>query len=505
VATKEDIVRATSNADEDADGRNDIERIAASVPVPVPLVFLTSNMRLQASLTKAMSYVDSTCNYITTLKRNYFLCINWLRENVDGFKMQGDLRVAWKRFQNREAAALKKRDFLLVTLEKWTSISLAKIMVGVDGKIRKVRERQAKGRKAAGSRVKKAVKVSAESVAMSIDDLHSAYTEVGDFLQVLIGTSFAVKLRYQEIQLALLSGKATFDNSKKGAVAKQASKVKHEVGDMLPYASLLGLASLYIHYIYVSGPEEIDRVKKSIVAFERDKKKQAEVAAKDAKRAHLAGMHKVGPRFRVLRPWEIEERNERLGYDPQERADEAAKLAAEIKQREKEEAEARAEALRIRAEEEAGGAGADSEMEDEDTDEEDEESEEEEKELNGRKVVRERTRFLVPKQEMQKKYGDLFEEDLSADKLGTKNGIVMFSRSNRNHVVTTIPFHLEMPSDDYSRKVPVDILLEVEEERADSLQPLSRLDCIRPFARLQERIRHKKAMNKYIREEALGM
>ena len=503
VATKEDIVKATSNSDDARDDGNDLDKIASSVPIPVPLVFLTSNMRLQASLTTALRYVDITGNFITSLKRNFFMCLNWLKENVDAFKMSGDLRAAWKRFQSREGATGKKRDFLLATLEKWTSISLAKIMVGVDGKIRKVREKQAKGKKGPGGRVKKTGKINVESIAMCIEELHSSYIELADCLQMLIGVSFAVKLRYQEIQRKMLLGQEAFDNSKKGAVGKAASKVK-DLDGLLPYASLLGFASLYIHYIYVAGPEEIERVKKSIVAFERDKKRQAEIAANDAKRSHLAGMKKVGARFRVLRPWEIEERNERLGFDPQERANEAARLAAEIKEREEKEAAERAEALRIRAEEEAGGAGEDSAMEDEDTEEEEEEEEEdEEKEKKSHKVVRERTRFMVPKRELQKKYSDLFVEDLAADKIGTKNGVVMFARSNRSHVVTAIPFHLEMPSEDYTRKVPVDILLEMEEERADPLLPLARLDCIRPFVRLQERIRHKKAMNKFIREEML--
>ena len=505
VATKEDIARAMSITEEDGGDRDDLQRIASGVPIPVPLVFLASNMRLQASLTRAMGLVDSVCSYITTLKRSYALCLNWLRENVDGFRLQGDHRVACRRFQGCEAAALKKRGFLLGALEKWTSVSLAKIVLGVDGKIRKVREKRAQSY--AGGRAEKKGKINAESVAMCIDDLHSAYIEAGDCLQVLIGVTFAVKLRYQEIQGQLLAGRAAFDSSKPGAVAKQASKVRGDLAGLLPYASLLGLAAMYIHYIYVAGPEEIERVQKSIVAFERDQKKQAEVAAKGARRAHLAGRRKVGARLRVLRPWEIEERNERLGYDPQERADQAVQLAAQIKQRAEEEADARAEALRLRAEEEAGGAGEDSELEDEDTeeDEEEEEESEEKKEGGGRTVVRERTRFLVPKRDLQKRYSDLFVEALQADRQGTKSGVVAFSRSCRRHAVTAIPLHLEMPSDDFSRQVPVDVLLEAEEERADPLQPLARLDCIRPFVRLQERIRHNKATSKYIREEALDM
>ncbi len=510
VATKEDIAaasnaNATKNSGDPEKNAEDESAVAASVPIPIPLTFLTSNMRLSSSLASTLAECDNACNYITTLKRSFFACRDWLQENIESYRMVGEQKVVYKKYMAREKAAEKRREYLLITLEKWTSTSLAKIMVGVDGKIRKVREKRARGKQAQAwsKKGKKAGKLNVEAITMGAEELHASYIELADSLQVLIGVSFAIKLQFQEIQSRILSGKQNFDTTRRGAVAKEASKVASKVATLLPYSELLGFASLYIHYIYVAGPEEIERMKKSLIAFERDQKKQADAAAKESKRLLMASVKKIGHRFRVMRPHEIEERNAVLGFDPQERAEEAARIAAELRMREEEEARQRAEALRIRAEEDAGGGEEESDFEEEDSAEEDVESEEEAPEPEKVKVVRERTRFLVPKREMQRKFEGLYTDDLIADKAGTKNAIVAFSRSNRNHIVTRIPFPLNMPSEDLTRQVPVDILIEIEEERIDALQPLSRLDSIRPYIRLQERIRHKKAMNRYQREETL--
>jgi hypothetical protein len=345
-----------------------------------------------------------------------------------------------------------------------------------------------------------------ESVTMSIEELHSCYIELADSLQRLIGVSFAIKLRFQEIQNKVLAGK--WDITRNGGVegiAKQSSR-STVVAGLLPYSELLGCASLYIHYIYVAGPEELERVKRSQIAFDRDKKRQEDVAVKSAKKLANASLVKKGRRFRVLRHWEREERNALLGYDPQARADEERRLARLQKEREEAEERQRLENLRIRAEEEAGGAEESDIAEEDSEDDESEEDDAAEDADKGKVKARERTRFLVPKREMQKKYEGLYTEDLLADKGGTKNGIIAFARANRNHIVNGVPFHVEMPAYEphSTRTVPVDIIIEVEEERADALQSLIRIESIRAFVRLQERIRHRKATNKYVREELVG-
>ena len=111
---------------------------------------------------------------------------------------------------------------------------------------------------------------------------------------------------------------------------------------------------------------------------------------------------------------------------------------------------------------------------------------------------------MVPKREMQEKYEALYVDDLLTDRTAAKNAILTFSRSNRNHIVRAASFHLKMPSDDLTRQVSVDILVEIEEERSDALAPLMRLDSIRPSIKLAERTRHLKAANKFMREELVG-
>ena len=69
----------------------------------------------------------------------------------------------------------------------------------------------------------------------------------------------------------------------------------------------------------MAAPEEVERVKKSLVAFERDKKRALDVEARERKKVEMAGMRTSGQRFRVLRSYEIKERNEKLGFDPQVR------------------------------------------------------------------------------------------------------------------------------------------------------------------------------------------
>jgi hypothetical protein len=100
--------------------------------------------------------------------------------------------------------------------------------------------------------------------------------------------------------------------------------------------------------------------------------------------------------------------------------------------------------------------------------------------------------------------------DLLLDATGSKNAVLAFARNQRHHMVREVLFHLQMPtnsresSNSMDNSVPVDVMLEVEEERAEALAPLSRLDSIRPSSRLQERVRARRAANKFTREEQVG-
>ncbi len=474
---------------------------SASMPIPVPLDFLTSNMKLPRTMCQALRACDEVQSYMLRMKHCFYDCMDWLKENVEFFRIQGEQKVLYRAFIQRERILLRKRESLLIMLEKFTSISLSRIQYGVDGKIRKVKDRSAgKKKKKDFKKGGKASKLTPEIVAMSIEELNGCYIETADSLQLLLGASYAVKVRFVDIQKRILTGKQNFDTSRRGAVSKQASKSK-DTGELLPAAGSLGYAALYIHYIYIASPEEVELAKKAAQAKKRDEKRQNDKRERELKRQLLKDTRTTGQLFRVLRSWEIEERNQRLGFDPQQRADEEERIAKEEAARREEESARENERLRLIAEAEA----ADSGIEEEETDdEEEEESSSEEEQSVIAKVVRERTRFLVPKREMVEKYERVYVDDLLADKVAIKNAVNAFSRSNRNHLVREVAVHLEPPADTPGRTVPVDILVEIEEERNDSLASLIRLETIRPSVKLSERLRSRKAANKFMREEMVG-
>ena len=472
------------------------EELGSESTEHIPLVYLTSNMRLDKSMVSTLHNCDEISSQVKTLHESYFACSKWLKDNVEHMRMTSDMKVTTKRMKFRMETMNTRRENLLVLLEKFTSISIVKTRMDADGELRKVKNKKKKKEKGEGwknSGSKKNSKINIDTVSMTIEELYTSLIELTDTLQYLIGITYMIKLRYQEIQSKMLEGKNSAVLSRRGAITKPHA-VSNASSGVLPYSISLGTAALYTHFMHLNGPLEAERIRKSAVAFERDIRRQEDIATKKAIKFKSSGKKKVGQRLRVFRPDELEERNKWMLEHNLQQENEEEKVEVE------EESVVDVNNHYVSESEEESSSDEDTSSEEED----DENENDKQKDEN----VREPTKFLVPKRDMQKKYESLYVEDLIADKVAIKNAISVLARSNRRHMVRSLACRLVLPPNNpqvSQNDVTVDVQVETEEERPDSLSALSRLNTIRPRSRLQDRLRQRRVKHKYEREEAESM
>merc|ERR1711871_650898 len=323
-------------------------------------------------------------------------------------------KLTVKRVDARKFAVRTRKDALIVMLEKFTSTAIVK--TEAEGR-KKNGKKGKKGKKKAAvqswKKQSKGTRVNLEAVLFSIEQLRSSYIELSESVQYLIGICYLLRVRYLDQQRRARQAQAvTLFTSKKAALASvNAAKKKHDepIGSesAIPYLHTLGMAGSFTFFMHVNAPLEIERKKKSLLAFEQDKRRAEQISLKESKKAAAKKNNKVrvGPRFQIFAE------GSRPGTAVAEGDDE---------DKEEETQEAWKEGATEKNEKEEKDEEEDDDEDEDDDEEEEEEEESSEEEQKEEKKGRERTRFLVPKRDTQRKYESTFVEDLLNDTAAVK-------------------------------------------------------------------------------------
>ena len=503
---KDDVVAKESAAPNAVKTAQNPEDDVGKELLNVPFEVLTMKMEISMLAKNALLSIDGTNKFVARLLQQLEEAKLWLSENMSSFKEPTEFKLSVRKVEAWKDAVRIRKDALIVMLEKFTSTSIVKTEAeGKKNKGKKGKRRQKEATKQNWKKQSKGSRLNLEAVLLSIEQLRSTYIELAEALQYLIGICYLLRVRHlDQLRRARQAQAVTLFTSKKAALASMASQKKHDepVGSesAIPYLRTLGMAGSFTFFMHVNAPLEIERKKKSLLAFEQDKRRAEQIALKESKKAAAKKNNRshVGPRFQIFaegsRPGtaaEMDPINDKKeeSYEAWERKEEKEKINTGEMELE----------MKAHVEEEEEG-----EDDEELSDSEEEEEEEEEEEDNGEeKKGRERTRFLVPKREIQRKYESIFVEDLLKDTDAMKNVVSQMSRANRRHLVRTVEVPLSMPDDKTGKgNVDVSIFIEVEEERSEPLEPLSRIDAIRTRISHEERVRSRRSAHKYLREEA---
>ena len=172
---------------------------AVSELLHVPFAILTMNMELSLHAVDALKSIDEVSNFVLTLTHEFNEAEKWLETNIAGFRQPHELRSKGRKLKVRQQTVMKRKDLLLVMLEKFTSIAIVKSEKEAKSKKGKKKKKKKKGKEDMAASWKKGGKgqrVTLEAILLTIEELRSSYIEYGDALQYLIGVCYLLRVRH---------------------------------------------------------------------------------------------------------------------------------------------------------------------------------------------------------------------------------------------------------------------------------------------------------------------
>ncbi len=484
------------------------ERSDEDIPIfDIPFEILILRMKLSYVIVRSLHDCDHYFSQIRTLEHLQRDLDNFISTNITKFQPPREFQEQLKKLGQRKDTCVSCKENIVTLLEKFTSTAIVKTRNNesedTGGAKKRKKKKKKKGKKSDGDKggggggwtgVKsKTMKINVEGINFTIEEYRSNLLEYMSTIQVVIGMQYQIRLKHLD-HLAKMERDAMRAQmySKKSMIAakKITSRMDNEAS--IPHLATLGKAAVYSTYLHIAGPSEEDRIKKLKEKEEIERNRQLQIEAKQKQKANKT--RRKGMKLMVTK-----RSQEEIDFDNAEREDMEQREQERLKEEQEEAARKVLEQQKLEE--------GESEEDDGSGDSGDSESESEESEVASSAagdVKREPTRFTVPKREMQKKYEAIYAEDILQDKTVLKSAVSVLSRQSRRHVISALPLPGTFPSYRGAEDVSVELMFEVEEDRCESLAPLSRLDTIRPQISAEDRCRAKKAMHKYVRESALS-
>ena len=481
------VIAATPSSEEEID---DDELSAA------PLVDLTASMGLVRGIVAALRSIDQTGVFLKTLLISAAEAVDFLVTSLEaaGKDPEASLDAL------SDAAAACERRKLIAHAKRLESIGTVEKFSGAKAGL------AGRGDSEAGSSPKttkskkgkaKAGGVNLNTLFMSIEDYRSALIEQGDANEVFISDVFLEKIRLDSDLVA--DGDDRIGGGGGGGVVGgliKTAPAKRAGDNWIPSLSVVGPASAFVHYLYAVAPAERIRAQRSLEAYERDQKRLADIAAKE-ERKRLKTI-RGGPRFKIIRGVGMgQQANEAKRKEETELAAARALESAGSQNRKTPTGGRRRTQLTVAGEFVLG----DDEEEEDDDENEDETGEQGE-------VLREVTRFTVPKRDLQRKFETLLVEDLTDNEASIRKIQEYLSRHGRSTHVRRTAVELRMPRTQglsfIEGDVTFSVYTEAEEERCEPLQHITRLNTTRQATALEVRMRDRQLKHQLERERAIN-
>ena len=460
------------------------------------LVDLTASMGLVKSIVATVRSLDFTVNYTRTMIQISADALAFLLSSLEAAEREPDASLqvlapfSASCDRRNDIAALKRLE-TIGALEKFSGIKAC--VVGHPSAI--AGDEEGKKKNIKGAKKAKAGGININTLLMSMEDYRSACIELGDSHEEYISEVFVVKNALDSDT----AEKAENEGLVRGAAASfiAAPRPKRGTANWIPSQAVVGSASAFVHYVYSIAPAERLRAHRSLEAYEREQKRLADIEAKEARKK--LKVLRGGPRFQITRGVGVARGPDPGLYLKPRRADIASSRGSSQDQAKGSKRRTAVQMVGM------GGVGEDHDDSDDNSASDDGGGDDD---FDVSTLVRDVTRFTVPKRDLQKKYETLQIEDLTDNEATIRKIQEYLARNGRSVHVRRSAVELCMPRtvglNFIEGQVTFDVYTEVEEERSEPVQHLTRLNTTRQAVALEARVRDRKFRHQLERERALG-